>query len=121
MKQVLIIDDSAQIRERIADLLSESPGIRIIGEAGTAREALDAVQRRTPDAVILDLRLPDKSGIFLLKTFKKHHPEIAVTVLTNLDDARYRKQCLDLGADHFLSKTREFEKIVDTIVDNPAR
>jgi DNA-binding NarL/FixJ family response regulator len=120
MKQVLIIDDSPQIRERIAALLAESRQIRIAGQAGNGRDAIDAVQRLRPDTVILDIRLPDRSGIELLRTFKTRYPKMAVIMLTNLDDTRYRQQCRQLGADHFLSKTLEFEKIVDTIIDNPA-
>ena len=120
MKQVLIIDDSLQIRERIAALLAESHQIRIAGQAGNGRDAIDAVQRLRPDTVILDIGLPDRSGIELLKTFKASYPEMTVIMLTNLDDTRYRQQCRQLGADHFLSKTLEFEKIVDTVIDNPA-
>jgi DNA-binding NarL/FixJ family response regulator len=120
MKQVLIIDDSLQIRERIAALLAESPQIRIAGEVGNSRDALEAVQRLRPDTVLLDIRLPGQSGISLLRTFKARYPEMAVIMLTNLDDTRYRQQCRKLGADHFLSKTMEFERIVDTIIDNPA-
>lgn len=120
MKQVLIIDDSLQIRERIAALLAESSQIRIAGQASSSRDALAAVQRLKPDTVILDIRLPDQSGIELLKTFKARYPKMAVIMLTNLDDTRYRRQCRKLGADHFLSKTMEFEKIVDTIIDDPA-
>jgi DNA-binding NarL/FixJ family response regulator len=120
MKQVLIIDDSPQIRKRIAALLAESQKIRIIGEAGNGHDALEAVQRTRPDTVILDIRLPDQSGIALLKTFKARYPDMAVIMLTNLDDARYRRQCRQLGADHFLNKSKEFDKIVETIIDNPA-
>ncbi len=120
MKQVLIIDDSAQIRKRIASLLRESPQIRIAGEAGSGRQALEAVAQARPDTVILDIRLPDQSGISLLKTFKARYPDMRIIMLTNLDDDRYRQQCRRLGADHFLSKAMEFEKIVDTVIDNPA-
>jgi DNA-binding NarL/FixJ family response regulator len=115
MKQVLIVDDSEQIRERLVALLAESSQIRIIGEAGSGREALSAVQRLRPDTVVLDIRLPDRSGIELLKTIKARYPEIMVIMLTNFDFAQYRRQCRQLGADHFLNKTLEFEKIVDTI------
>jgi len=120
MKQVLIIDDSPQIRERIAILLTESPEIRIAGEAGNGREALGAVERARPDTVILDIRLPDQSGIALLKTFKARYPQMTVIMLTNLDDVHYRRQCRRLGADHFLSKLREFDKIVDTVLGESA-
>jgi DNA-binding NarL/FixJ family response regulator len=120
MKTVLIIEDSKEVRKRIAALLNESPRIRIAGEAGSGREALEAVRRTRPDTVVLDIRLPDQSGIALLKTFKTRYPGMAVIMLTNLDDPIYRRQCRRLGADHFLSKTMEFEKIVETIIDDPA-
>ncbi len=120
MKQVLIIDDSLQVRERIAALLAESPQIHIAGQAGNGHDALDAVQSLRPDTVILDIRLPDQSGIELLKIFKARYPEMRVIMLTNHDNALYRQQCRQRGADHFLSKTKEFEKIVDTIINNPA-
>lgn len=120
MKQVLIIDDSPQIRKRIAALLADSQEIGIAGQAGNARDALAAVERLKPDTVILDIRLPDQSGIALLRTFKARYPKMTVIMLTNLDDARYRRHCRHLGADHFLNKIKEFEKIVDTINDEPA-
>ena len=116
MKKVLIVDDSAQLRKRIAALLDESPQIRIVGEAGSGREAIEAVAHSRPDTVILDIRLPDQNGISVLKRFKARYPEMTVIMLTNLDDPHYRKACRSLGADHFLSKAREFEKIVDTII-----
>jgi two-component system OmpR family response regulator len=121
MKEVLIVDDSEQIRERLAALLAESPQIRIVGQAGSGREALDALQRLKPDTVILDIRLPDGSGIDVLKSIKAHHPEIIVIMLTNFDYAQYRQQCRQLGADHFLNKTLEFEKIAATIIGNANR
>jgi DNA-binding NarL/FixJ family response regulator len=120
MKQVLIVDDSEQIRERLAKQLAESTQIRIVGQAGNSREAISAVQRLRPDAVILDIQLPGSSGIQVLKTIKALHPDVAVIMLSNYDDAQYRRQCRQLGADHFLNKTLEFEKIVDAILDNTA-
>lgn len=119
MKKVLIIDDSPQIRKRITELLSESEDIRIVGEAGTGADALDAVERVRPDTVILDILLPDRSGIDLLKTFKTRYPKMVVIMFTNLDNSTYRKQCQRLGADYFLSKNKDFEKIVATIFTDP--
>ncbi len=120
MKKVLIVDDSAQIRQRLVALLAECTQIRIVGLAGDSREALEAMQRLRPDTVILDIRMPGASGIELLKEIKARYPEMKVIMLTNFDYALYRRQCRLLGADHFLNKTLEFEKIVDTIMDRPA-
>jgi DNA-binding NarL/FixJ family response regulator len=120
MKRVLIVDDSASIRQRLITLLTESPQIRIVGEAGNSREALDTVVRKQPDTIILDIRIPGGSGIELLKQIKTRYPELKVIMLTNFDYSTYRRQCRQLGADHFLNKTLEFEKIIDTILDDTA-
>ena len=116
MKQVLIIDDSEPIRQRIAALLDESADIQIVGEAGTKHDGWLALQRLLPDTVILDIRLPDDSGIQLLRQIKSGYPGIRVIMLTNYDLQQYRRQCLRLGADYFLNKTQEFEKIVPAVL-----
>jgi DNA-binding NarL/FixJ family response regulator len=116
MKQVLIVDDSEQIRDRLVTLLSESDHIRVVGQAGNGRQALEAMRRLAPDTVVLDIRLPDTNGIELLKKIKAFYPDVKVIMLTNFDFAHYRQQCRRLGADYFLNKTLEFEKIVDAIM-----
>ena len=121
MKHVLIVDDSSSIRQRLITLLAESPRIRIVGEAGDSRQALDTIVRTQPDTVVLDIRMPGGSGIELLKQIKARYPEMKVIMLTNFDYSTYRRQCRQLGADHFLNKTLEFEKILDTILDDTER
>lgn len=117
MRRVLIVDDSEQIRERLVTLLSEEEQIRIVGQAGNGRDTMDAMERLRPDTVILDIRLPDKSGIELLKEVNDRYPAVMVIMLTNFDNAQYRRQCRQLGADHFLNKTLEFDKIIDLIIE----
>ena len=116
MKRVLIVDDSEKIRERVVTLLSEEDQIRIVGQAGNGFDAMDAMQRLRPDTVVLDIRLPDKSGIELLKEIKAQYPSVKVIMLTNFDNVQYRRECRQLGADYFLNKTLEFEMIIDTIL-----
>lgn len=121
MRHVLIVDDSEQIRERLVVLLAESDQIRIVGQAGNRKEAMEALQQKAPDTVILDIRLPGGSGIELLKEIKAGYPEVAVIMLTNYDYEKYRQQCKRLGADYFLNKTLEFEKIIDSILGKASR
>jgi DNA-binding NarL/FixJ family response regulator len=118
MKHVLIVDDSPSIRQRLIALLAESPRIRIVGEAGNSRQAWDTMTRVQPDTVILDIRIPGENGIELLKQIKARYPGMKVIMLTNFDYSTYRRQCRQLGADHFLNKTMEFEKILDTILED---
>ena len=70
-----------------------------------------------PDAVILDIRLPGRSGIQVLKEIKAAHPETVVIMLTNYDFDQYRRQCLQLGADYFFNKTLEFEKVMTVLAE----
>ena len=117
MKRVLIVDDSKQVRERLISLLSEHSKIRIVGEADDGIQAIDALKKLQPDTVILDIRLPGRSGIEVLKEIKTAHPEIMVIMLTNFDFDQYRKQCSQFGADHFFNKTLEFEKVMNVLVN----
>jgi YesN/AraC family two-component response regulator len=120
MQHVLIVDDSEPIRERLTALLAEIPRIQIVGQTGDGRQALEAVRVLKPDSVILDIQLPGRSGIELLKDIKARHPQVRVIMLTNHDEPGYRRQCKQLGADHFLNKTLEFDKIIDTILEPTA-
>jgi DNA-binding NarL/FixJ family response regulator len=115
MKKVLIVDDSALVRERLGALLADSAGIRVVGEAADAEGALNAVERLTPDAVVLDIRMPGANGIAVLEQIKKDHPDILVIMLTNYDFDHYRRQCLASGADYFFNKAREFERVVEAL------
>ena len=116
MKRVLIVDDSKQVREHLISLLSDYPEIRIVGQAGNGKEALDAIDEQKPETVILDIRLTGTNGIQVLREIKAAHPEITVIMLTNYDFEQYRKQCMQLGADYFFNKTLEFKKVVDVLV-----
>ena len=121
MKKVLIVDDSEPIRRRVAELLEESGQIRIVGQAGNSRDAMSAMQKLRPDTVILDIRIPESSGIQVLKEIKCRYPAVKVIMLTNFDNPQYRRQCRQLGADHFLNKTLEFEKIVASVTGGSTR
>ena len=115
MKNVLIVDDSPLVRERLGALLTDASGLRIVGEASNAIEALTAVDRLAPDAVVLDIRMPGASGIKVLERIKADHPKILVIMLTNYDFDQYRQQCLASGADYFFNKAREFERVVEVL------
>jgi len=112
---VFIVDDSAVFRERLIDMLSELKGVEIVGEAGGPHEAIKAIQKLKPDAVILDIRMPGGNGIEVLKKIKKDKPAPMVIMLTNYPYPQYRKKCMDAGADFFFDKSTEFEKVTEVL------
>lgn len=113
--RVLIVDDSPILRDRVAAMLSEvSRGIELVGEAGDAFVAMDAIRGLKPDAVILDISMPGKTGIDVLREIKGNPESPLVMILTNYPHPQYRKRCKDLGADFFFDKSTEFCKVART-------
>lgn len=115
MKKVYVVDDSDFVRERVIEMLSELEEVEIVGETGDPREALAAIRQMVPDAVILDIRLPGRSGVEVLRDLKKEEPSPVVIILTNYPYPQYRKQCNEAGADYFLNKSTEFNKIAQVL------
>ena len=108
---LLIVEDSAIVRRRLVELVSEVPLVSIIGAAATGGEALDLFREYQPDAVLLDLELPGISGIELIPRFKEMDGLSFLIVLTTYAIRQIREHCLDLGADCFLSKSTEFARV----------
>lgn len=111
--KVFIADDSAQIRERLKEMLSELPRLKVIGEAGDAPEAMRALHVLEPDVVILDIRMPKGSGIEVLKSIRQNESHPTVIMLTNYPYHQYRTKSMELGADYFFNKSTDFERIVE--------
>lgn len=113
--KVFLVDDSAIVRERLASMLSEIKYVEIAGEAENAHDALQDIEKLKPDAVILDIRMPDGNGIDVLEKIKKSRPAIQVIMFTNYPYPQYRKKCMDYGADYFFDKSTEFERVAEAL------
>jgi len=115
--KVLLVDDSELIGSKVLDLLSTISAVELLGQAKSVKEGLRACEEEKPDIVLLDINLPDGSGIGLLKELKKRQPQIRVIMLTNSADSFYRKKCAELKAEHFLDKTKDFELIPQLVAE----
>lgn len=113
--RVLLVDDSQPVRSRIRRLLQESLPLEMVGEAGTVAEALALFRTHRPDAVVLDLGLPDGDGLTVLSEIKRTQPACVVIVLTNYANPECREHCLLAGADHFFDKAQEFERVPEVL------
>lgn len=113
--KVFIVDDALSIRDSLKKLISKISFIDIIAEAGSVTEARGKLTQLNPDITILDLNLPDGSGIELLKEIKTGTNSHTVIMLTNYSAEQYRKKSIENGADYFLDKSTEFEHVKDIL------
>jgi DNA-binding NarL/FixJ family response regulator len=109
--KVFIADDSRVVVERLAGLLEEVPGARLVGQAGDVPAAVSGIQKMKPDALILDLHMPGGSGLDVLRAIRAEQPDLFVLICTNYPYPEYREECLTAGANLFLDKSAEFERI----------
>jgi two-component system response regulator DevR len=107
--RVLVVDGSAAVSARVAARLGEA-GLDVVGRAGTAAAALAQAEALVPDAIVVDLHLPDGSGIELLSALRRTTPGVLLAVHT--DDARYRSHCEALGAEYVFDKSSELDGLV---------
>ncbi len=113
--KVFVVDDSAVIRQRLKRMLADEPKVEVIGEAGDAHGATDAILQLKPDVVLLDLHLLGGSGIDVLQSLKHDQPAPAVIILTDYPYPEYRRMCLEAGADFFFIKSTEFDQVVPAL------
>jgi len=107
----LIVDDSPLIAEKIMELLEEVPVVTSFKSCSTYSEAVAILPVFNPAVVLLDINLPDKSGIILLKHIKAFHPDIVVFMVTNQSSHFYKDLCIEIGAHYFLDKSHDFEQL----------
>lgn len=127
MLKVLIADDSALLRERLARTLANVPGVELVGQMTNGRETLDAVQQLKPDVVILDIRMPKGNGLQVLKAIKVDNDAPmdgapidgapVVIILTAYPHPQYQRICREAGAEFFFEKLSEFDRVPQVIAN----
>jgi DNA-binding NarL/FixJ family response regulator len=110
--KVLIADDSAVVRTRLAEMLKMIAGVRAVDQAESARGAVAAITNLKPDIVVLDVQLGDGTGMDVLMAIRGRMLEPKVIMLTNYPYPMYQDRCLKLGAHHFFDKSTEFNKAI---------
>ena len=102
--KVFIVEAAPQTRQELVELLAAAKGLEVIGQAGSVREALKGIEATAPEAVILDVSLPDGSGVEVLKHIRMRGWDLCVVVLTGNPYEGLRAKCQQLGAAAVLDK-----------------
>jgi two-component system response regulator NreC len=110
--RIVIVDDHAVVRSGLRLLLDSEDGLETVAEAGTARDAIFEVRKHKPDVVLMDVVLPDKSGIETTPDVLKEAPEARVLVLSMEDDPRYVREAFAAGASGYVLKEAADSELV---------
>jgi len=113
--RLLVVDDHEVVRQGLAALLNRREAFQVVAEAGTVEEALSAVERFAPDLVIMDIRLPDGSGIEACRDIRAEHPDIRVVMLTSYPDEEAVLSAIVAGASGYLLKQVRARDLVNAL------
>jgi two-component system invasion response regulator UvrY len=113
--RILIVDDHAIVREGLKQILAEVGDIEVAGEADCSSRALQMARREPWDMVLMDISMPDRSGLETLELLKKEHPGIKVLMLSMYRETQYAVRALKTGAAGYLNKQSAPNQLVDAI------
>ena len=110
--RVLLVEDSPIVAERVKESIREIPGVTVVDTLDRESAAVDTLARGGIDVVILDLHLNRGTGFGVLRALPRlERPRPVIIIFTSYDLPEYRRQAMALGADHFLDKAQDFERI----------
>jgi two-component system, NarL family, invasion response regulator UvrY len=110
--RVLIADDHAVVRKGLKQILLEQPDIGEIGEAANAREALDLARNQVWNLIILDITMPDKNGLEVLKDLRKDFPKMPILILSMHPEEQYAVRAFKTGASGYISKDSAPDELI---------
>jgi len=113
--RILIVDDHPLVRTGLASLIEGEPDLEICGQAGSLMEALELAHTSSPDLAIVDLSIPDGSGLELLKRLTTQHPAIKVLICSMHDEMLFAERALAAGAKGYVSKQEATAHIIEAI------
>ena len=113
--RVVVVDDHPMFRDRLTQIINHELDLAVCGEAGTAQQALETIQRTTPDLAIIDITLDGASGLELIKSIRALGLKISLLVLSMHDESLYAERALRAGANGYVTKRQPGAEVVSAI------
>ncbi len=115
MIRVLICDDHLIVRQGIKQVLAEAEDVSVVGEAANGPDAIQQARAGGVDVVLLDIAMPQRDGLDILKALKSEFPKLPVLMLSTYPDRQYAVRSLKLGAAGYLNKSADSEQMIDAV------
>ena len=115
MIKIILADDVPVLRAGLKSVIAGDSSLNVVGEASNGKEALEMTARLHPDVVLMDMRMPDFDGCYGTQQIKALHPDVKVLVLTTFDDKETVNRAVAAGADGYILKEMDSEKILSSI------
>lgn len=113
--RILLADDHTMFREGVKQVLAATPGYSVVGEASDSREVLEKIRRLAVDVVVLDISMPGRDGIDVLKQLKRIKPQLHVLVLSMYPEDQYASRAIKAGAAGYLTKNKASAELIEAI------
>jgi DNA-binding NarL/FixJ family response regulator len=113
--RVVLADDHSVVRRGIRDFLTEAGDIAVVAEAESGTQALALTTQYKPDVVVLDIQMPEGSGLEVARQLRAQGSTVGILILTAFDDPPYLKAALEIGANGYVLKSSEADEIVDAV------
>jgi DNA-binding NarL/FixJ family response regulator len=114
-KRLILADDHHLLRRGFRSLLSNEPGLEVVGEASNGLEAIEICRRLKPDLVLMDVRMPEMDGITATRTIKQEQPGVGVLMVTMHENPDYLLQALDAGAAGYVLKDAPADRLTSAV------
>jgi len=115
MIRILLADDHTLFREGLKQIFSDTNDIVVVGEASSGREVIENMMKKKYDAVVLDISMPDMSGLEVLKQLKNQNSNIPILILSMYSEEQYAVRVFRAGADGYITKTQASKELIDAI------
>jgi DNA-binding NarL/FixJ family response regulator len=117
LKRIFVVEDHVEFRECLVEIVNDEEDLSVCGQAGEAEQARKAIAQLQPDLVLVDLTLPGKGGLELIKEVRAESIKIKLLVVSMHDEAFYARRALEAGGDGYIMKNEDPQEIIQAIRD----
>ncbi|MCA1057055.1 response regulator transcription factor [Rossellomorea aquimaris] len=115
MKKILLVEDQGIVRQGLKMMIEQDQTLKVVAEAENGHDAIKQMERFLVDLIIMDIRMPEMNGLEATRIIKGQWPDVKILILTTFNDDEYALQALKEGANGFLLKTSQAEKLIHSV------